>query len=84
MCVSDFVFKTERNVEKDPGKEGESDVDLGILGGVEPLEVGWFVDRDVSVDGHEDDDVDGAGHEGVHDGHFEVSFVECNGKCPPV
>ena len=68
LSVSDGVLKTERNVEKDTGQEGESDVDLGVLGGVQALEVGRFVDGDVPVDGHEDDDVDGAGHEGVDDG----------------
>ena len=79
LAASDFVFKTERNVEKDSGKERESDVDLGVLGGVQTLKVGWFVDGDVSVDGHEDDDIDGAGHEGVDDGHLQMSLVEGNG-----
>ena len=84
LAASDFVFKTERNVESDSGKERESDVDLGVLGGVQTLKVGWFVDGDVSVDGHEDDDIDGAGHEGVDDGNFEMSLVESNGVCCPV
>ena len=83
LAASDFVFKTERNVEKDSGKERESDVDLGVLWGVKPLEVSRFVDRDVSVDSHEDDDIDGAGHEGVDDGHLEVSLVESNGVRSP-
>ena len=77
--MSDGVLKTERNVEKDTGQEGESDVDLGVLGGVQALEVGWFVDGDVPVDGHEDDDVDGAGHEGVDEGEHEVRGEECCG-----
>ena len=84
LSVSDGVLKTERNVEKDTGQEGESDVDLGVLGGVQALEVGRFVDGDVPVDGHEDDDVDGAGHEGVDDGHFQMSFVESDGEGLPV
>ena len=46
---------------------------------MEPLEVSRFVDRNVSVDSHEDDDIDGAGHEGVDDGHLEMSLVEGNG-----
>ena len=51
---------------------------------MKPLEVSWFVDGDVSVDSHEDDDIDGAGHEGVDDGNFEMSLVESNGVCCPV
>ena len=46
---------------------------------MEPLKVSWFVDGDVSVDSHEDDDIDGAGHEGVDDGHLQMSLVEGNG-----
>ena len=66
-------------MEKDTGQEGESDVDLGVLGGVQALEVGRFVDGDVPVDGHEDDDVDGARHEGVDQGQFQMSLVEGDG-----
>ena len=51
---------------------------------MKPLEVSRFVDRDVSVDSHEDDDIDGAGHEGVDDGHLEVSLVESNGVRSPL
>ena len=43
---------------------------------MEPLEVCRLVDGDVSVDGHEDDDVDGAGHEGVDEGQLEMSLEE--------
>ena len=46
---------------------------------MKPLKVSWFVDGDVSVDSHEDDDIDGAGHEGVDDGHLQMSLVEGNG-----
>ena len=46
---------------------------------MKPLEVSRFVDRDVSIDSHEDDDIDGAGHEGVDDGHLEMGLVEGNG-----
>ena len=52
-------------MQEDAGQEGEADVDLGILESVQPLEVGGSVDGDVPVDGHADDDVDRAGHEGV-------------------
>ena len=76
FTVSDYVFKTERNVEEDSSKERECDVNLSILRSVEPLEVGWFVDGDISVDGHEDDDIDRASHERVDDGNFEMSLVE--------
>ena len=51
---------------------------------MKPLEVSRFVDRDVSVDSHEDDDIDGAGHEGVDDGHLEVSLVEGYGVRSPL
>ena len=51
-------------------------MNFGILGSVESLEICWFVDRDVSVDCHEDDDVDTGGHEGVDQGQLEVGLVE--------
>ena len=48
-----------------PEKEGQADGHPRILEGVQSLKVCGFVDGDVSVDCHEDDDVDRAGHEGV-------------------
>ena len=52
-------------------------MDFGILGSVKSLEVCGLVDGNVSVDCHEDDDVDRAGHEGVDQGHLKVSLSEC-------
>ena len=79
-----FLEEAERDVDQDAADEGGEDGHSRVLVGVDSLEVSWPVDGDVSVDRHADDDVDGAGHEGVDDGHFEMSFVECNGECPPV
>ena len=47
-----------------------------ILGSVKSLEICGFVDRDVSVDCHEDDDVNTGGHEGVDQGQLEVGLIE--------
>ena len=63
-------------MEEDAGEEAEADVDGGVLEGVDPLEVGGLVDGDVTVDRHEDDDVDRAGHERVDQRHLEVSLQE--------
>ena len=46
---------------------------------MQPLEICWLVDGDVSVDCHADDDVDAAGHEGVDQGEHEVGGEECGG-----
>ena len=54
-------------------------MNFGILGSVESLEICWFVDGDVSVDCHEDDDVDTGGHEGVDQGQLEVGLIEGSG-----
>ena len=54
-------------------------MNLGILGSVKSLEVSWFVDGDVSVDCHKDDDVDRACHKGVDEWQFEMCLVECDG-----
>ena len=51
-------------------------MDLCILGSVKSLEVSRFVDGDVSVDCHEDDDVHRAGHERVNQRQLEVGLVE--------
>ena len=48
-----------------------------ILGSVKSLEICGFVDRNVSVDCHEDDDVDTGGHEGVDQGQLEMCLIEC-------
>ena len=61
----DLVLETEWNMKRDPREEGKSDVNLGVLGSVKSLKISWFVDWDVAVDCHEDDDVDRTGHEGV-------------------
>ena len=62
-----------------PEKERQADGHPGILEGVQSLKVSGFVDGDVSVDCHADDDVDGAGHEGVDEGEHEVRGEECRG-----
>ena len=54
-------------------------MDDGIPESVNPLEVSWLVDGDVSVDGHTDDDVDTAGHKRVDQRNLEVSLVEGGG-----
>ena len=54
-------------------------MNLGILGSVKSLEVCGFVYGNVSVDCHEDDDVDRAGHEGVDERQLEMRLIECNG-----
>ena len=64
LNTPDMVLETQRDVDKDADQEGEADVDLGILGSVEPL-CG-------PVDGHADDDVERAGHEGV--GSFKCAW----------
>ena len=51
-------------------------MNFGVLGSVKSLEVSRFVDWDVSVDCHEDDDVDRAGHEGVDQWQFEMCLIE--------
>ena len=71
-----MVLEAEGDVQEDAGQEGEDDVDLGILESVQPLEMCGPVDGDVSVDGHADDDVDRAGHEGVDERQFQVCLVE--------
>ena len=55
-----------------PEKERQADGHPGILEGVQSLKVCGFVDGDVSVDSHADDDVDRAGHEGVDEGHHQM------------
>ena len=75
----DLVLETEWNMKRDPREEGKSDVNLGVLGSVKSLKISWFVDWDVAVDCHEDDDVDGARHEGVDQGQFQMSLVEGDG-----
>ena len=51
-------------------------MNVGILGSVKSLEICGFVDRNVSVDCHEDDDVDRACHEGVDQRQLQMSLVE--------
>ena len=51
-------------------------MDFGVLGSVKSLEVCGLVDGNVSVDCHEDDDVDGARHERVNQRQLEVGLVE--------
>ena len=63
-------------MKEDTADEGEADAKPGVLQGVDPLEVRRLVDGDVPVDRHEDDDVHRAGHEGVDQGHLEVSLPE--------
>ena len=55
-------------------------MDFGVLGSVKSLEVCGLVDGNVSVDCHEDDDVDGARHERVDQGQLEVGLVEGSGE----
>ena len=62
-----------------PEKEGQADGHPGILEGVQSLKVCGFVDGDVSVDCHADDDIDRAGHEGVDEGEHEVGGEEGGG-----
>ena len=62
-----------------PEKERQADGHPGILEGVQSLKVSGFVDGDVSVDSHADDDVDRAGHEGVDEGEHEVGGEEGGG-----
>ena len=50
-------------------------MNLCILGSVKSLKVSRFVDGDVSVDCHEDDDVDRAGHEGVDQWQLKVGLI---------
>ena len=74
-----MVLETEGDVEEDAGQEGEGDVDLGILECVQSVEMCGSVDGDVPVDGHADDDVDRAGHEGVDERQFQVCLVDGGG-----
>ena len=71
-----LVLEAEGNMEENPTEEGETDAEPGVLQRVDPLEVGRLVDGDVTVDRHEDDDVDRAGHERVDQRHLEVSLQE--------
>ena len=71
-----LVLEAEGDVKEDAANEGETDAQPGILQGVDPLEVRRFVDGDVPVDRHEDDDVHRAGHERVDQGHLEVGLPE--------
>ena len=41
---------------------------------MKPLKVSRFVDRDISVDCHADDDVHTARHEGVYQGKHQMSL----------
>ena len=54
-------------------------MDFGVLGSVKSLEVSRLVDGDVSVDCHEDDDVDRARHERVDQRQLEMGLVEGGG-----
>ena len=53
-----FILEAERNVEHDSKEEGETDGDSSIFQGVQSLKISWFVDGDVPVNSHADDDVD--------------------------
>ena len=57
-----------------PEKERQADGHPGILEGVQSLKVSGFVDGDISVDCHADDDVHAAGHEGVYKRQHEMSL----------
>ena len=46
---------------------------------MQSLKICRLINGDVSVDGHTDDDVDTAGHEGVDQGEHEVRREECGG-----
>ena len=46
---------------------------------MKPLKVSRFVDRDISVDCHADDDVDTACHEGVYQGQHQMSLEKGGG-----
>ena len=72
----DMVLETERNVQEDPSKEAETDMDLSILESVKPLEVCWPVDGDVPVNCHADDDIDRASHERVDERYLEMCLVD--------
>ena len=74
-----MVLETERDVQEDSSKEAETNMYLSILESVQPLEVCWHVDGDVSVDGHANDDVNRASHERVYERYFEMCLVD--GSC---
>ena len=52
--------------------EGDEHDDVGVLEGVDALEVGGLVDGDVAVHRHADDDVHRRRHERVEHGDLEV------------
>ena len=74
-----LVLKAKWDVKYYPEEKWQTDWRPGILLGMKSLKVSGFVDGDISVDCHADDDVHAAGHEGVYKRQHEMSLEEGRG-----
>ena len=63
-------------MEQEAEGEVEGDAEPGVVQRVDSLEGCWLEDRDEAVDGHRDDDVNGADAEGVGEGPLDVGLFE--------